>query len=89
MKKQGPQGAQKSLWQTGTRGLLVRDLSSYSIQHLGKLLKPNLDQSDNSALSCCIMRRKHRNIGHKTILIPSMPDPLEFSHGLRLTWKLS
>lgn len=46
-------------------GVLVRDLSSYSIQHLSKLLKAASDQTDNTALSYCIMKKKHRNIGHK------------------------
>lgn len=45
-------------------GVLVRDLSSYSIQHLRKLLKAASDQTDNTALSYCIMKKKHRNIGH-------------------------
>lgn len=38
-------------------GLLVRDLSSYFIQHHSKLLKADLDQMDNAALSYCIMKK--------------------------------
>lgn len=47
------------------KGLLVKDLSSYSIQHRCKLLKADLDQTDNTLLSYSIMKRKHRNTGHK------------------------
>lgn len=41
--------------------VLVRDLSSYSMQNLSKLLKAALDETDNTALSYCIIKNKqHR-----------------------------
>lgn len=52
-------------------GLLERDLSSYSIQHLSKLLKAGSDQTDNASLSYCIMKRKRCNAGHKYHANPS------------------
>lgn len=50
---------------------VFRDLSSYSTQNLGNLLKESLDQMDNTALSRCITKKKRCNIGHKYHANPS------------------